>query len=149
MNVVFNLADVFTPESSTLENARVLKGLLDALVVADEAYLAHHRAPRLYASHVVYGRTNEWERIPDVLMRRSGDCKSLAAWRVAELRKDGIRADAVFRWKRRAKSGVPDFHIVVQRDAYKGPDGKITIWEDPSKVLGMTMNENVYMSGGR
>jgi hypothetical protein len=95
MIVTFNLSQVFTPESSTLENAEVLHGLLMALVMADVSYLEHHEAPMLYSSRVVYGRTNEWERIPDVIARGQGDCKSLAAWRIAELRKEGVRADPV------------------------------------------------------
>lgn len=141
MNIHMGLSHLFTPEAPTLSNARVLKALLDALIIADEEYLRTHKAPRLYASRIVYGRTNEWESIPDMLKRGYGDCKSLSAWYIAEKRvKDGETAEPQFRWKRRAGSGIPDFHILVLTK--KG-------FEDPSKVLGMNLNENAYMGGGR
>lgn len=138
MNVHFNLTHAFVPGSSALENAKVLKHLMACLVTIDEIYLEHHQAPKLYASHVVYGRTNEWEPIGAVLERRSGDCKSLAAWRVAELRKEGKRADIVFRWKERPNSMVRDYHLLVVT-----PEG----YEDPSKKLGMGQNEVAPMPG--
>ncbi len=141
MNVNIILSDAFRAESPSISNVRILHALMNALVVADEEYLRNHAAPRLYASHVRYGRTNEWESIPDLLSRGYGDCKSLSAWLVAEKRvRDREQAEIEFRWKRRAKSGVPDWHILVR--TAKGP-------EDPSKVLGMNMNENAYMGGGR
>jgi len=142
MNVTFGLSDVFNVDSPMISNARVLRALLDALIVADEEYLRNHRAPRLYSSRVTYGRTNEWESIPDVLARGSGDCKSLSAWLVAEKRvRDGQPAEAVFRWMRNPKKGgIPDWHILVRSQSG---------WEDPSKVLGMNQNENSYMGGHR
>ena len=142
MNVPFNLAAVFNADTSMVSNARVLRALLEVLIAADEEYLRTHAAPRLYASNVRYGRTNEWESIPDVIARGYGDCKSLSAWLVAERRvRDKKPADVTFRWLRNPKKGgVPDWHILVM-----GDHG----WEDPSKVLGMNMNENAYMSGGR
>jgi hypothetical protein len=135
--VTFPLPHAFTPGSSALENAKVLKAMMQALVATDEAYLEHHAAPKLYASRVVYGRTNEWEAIPAVLARGHADCKSLAAWRVAELRKEGQRADIVFRWRERP-NGVRDYHILIVT-----PKG----YEDPSKVLGMGANEWAHMNG--
>lgn len=138
MIVTMNLPHAFIPESSALENAKVLKTLMQALVAIDEAYLEHHAAPKLYASRVVYGRTQEWEPIPAVLARGYADCKSLAAWRVAELRKEGKRADTVFRWRERA-NGIRDYHILVVT-----PNG----YEDPSKVLGMGGSEWSHMNGG-
>jgi hypothetical protein len=133
-----NLSDVFVPESSTLENAKVLAALMRALTEADVAYLEHHKVPKLYASRVVYARTNEWERIPDVLARGWGDCKSLSAWLVAEYRMQGVWAVPVFRWKRRP-NGVSDYHILVQ--TRKG-------YEDPSKVLGMGGSEWDHFGNG-
>lgn len=144
MNVVFGLRDVFNVDTPMISNARVLRALLDTLIVADEEYLRNHSAPRLYSSHVRYGRTNEWESIPDVMARGTGDCKSLSAWLVAEKRvRDGQAAEADFRWMRNPKKGgIPDWHIVVRTSTGVG-------WEDPSKVLGMNMNENAYMGGSR
>jgi hypothetical protein len=66
------------------------------------------------------------------MKRGYGDCKSLTAWRVAEYRKKGIVAGAVFRWANNSSGGL-DFHILVQTE--KG-------YEDPSKVLGMGRDEN-------
>lgn len=137
MIVTFPLPHVFTPGSSALENAKVLKQLMQNLVALDEIYLQHHAAPQLYASRIVYGRTNEWEAIPAVLARGHADCKSLAAWRVAELRKAGERAEIEFRWRERP-NGVRDYHILVIR-----PSGR----EDPSKVLGMGTDEWSHMNG--
>jgi len=138
MIVTMDLPHVFSTGSTDLENAKALKALMTALIDLDVAYLQHHQAPKLYASHVVYGRTQEWETIPAVLARRYADCKSLAAWRVAELRKEDTRADAVFRWKAR-NNGIKDFHILVVT-----PKG----YEDPSKVLGMGSNEVAPMRNG-
>jgi hypothetical protein len=139
MIVVMNLSGVFDPDSNKLENAAVLDALMTCLIKTNIAYLEHHKAPMLYASRVIYKRTREWERIPDVLARGYGDCKSLAAWRVAEmLVKEGTKAKAVFRFNPRPSSGVPDYHILVQSS--KG-------WEDPSKRLGMNLNENAYFHG--
>lgn len=139
MQIVYNLSGVFTATSSRLENAHVLNALLNCLIQADLAYLRSHAAPNLYDSRVTYGRTLEWERIPDVIMRGHGDCKSLSAWRIAELvhkrkyRLDEVRP--VFRFTPRGGYGVPDFHILIQT-----PDG----WECPSRKLGMNQHENSY-----
>lgn len=138
MQICFNLSGVFTASSSTLENAIVLRALLEALTQANVAYLRNHSAPKLYNSGVVYGRTVEWERIPDVMRRGYGDCKSLSAWLIAEYRMKGQAAKPKFRWKRRDAfgTGIPDFHILVL-----GPNGL----EDPSRKLGMNRDEMSYM----
>ena len=141
MQIVFNLSGVFTASSSTLENAITLRALLEALIQTDLAYLRNHAAPKLYASRVVYGRTSEWERIPDVIRRGYGDCKSLSAWLIAEYRMQGIAAKPKFRWKRRDSfgTGVPDYHILVQTS--KG-------LECPSRRLGMNLDESSYFRTG-
>ena len=138
MIVTFPLPHAFVPGASAVESAKVLKALMQTLITIDEAYLQHHDAPKLYSSRIVYGRTNEWEAIPAVLERGHADCKSLAAWRIAELRKEGKRADMVFRWRERP-NGVRDYHILVVT-----PTG----YEDPSKVLGMGKDEWSHMNGG-
>ncbi len=138
MIIPFNLSSVFGATDSRLENAEVLRALLDCLIATDVSYLAHHQAPRLYGARVRYLRTIEWERIPDVILRGGGDCKSLAAWRIAELRHDGHKAEPEFRFNPRPSSGVPDFHILVMTE-----NGH----EDPSRILGMNKDENSYMEG--
>ena len=92
--------------------------------------------PPLYHSGVRYDRTTVWDTTPALYARRYGDCKTLAAARIAELRRAGYFAEPTFRWVPRNKKdvdGVRDFHILVQTDGG---------WEDPSKVLGMLENEN-------
>ena len=135
MIIPFNMSDVFTATSSRLENAECLRALLDCLIAVDVSYLEHHKAPSLYGARVRYGRTEEWERIPDVIRRGGGDCKSLAAWRIAELRKDGHRADPEFRFMPRPRDSIPNFHILVRT-----ANGA----EDPSAILGMNKSELAY-----
>jgi len=110
-----------------LDDAYVLKTLLDALVAIDLAYIrARHPAP-LYESGVVYGRTIIWEPIPALYFRGYGDCKSLAAARVAEYLNQGKIAKPAFRFRTRPNGGK-DFHVLVLTE--QG-------YEDPSAVLGM------------
>lgn len=135
MQIEFNLPHVFSAGSNPEENAHALMALLDCLTSLDQAYLMHNAAPTLYRSGVVYGRTRIWETIPAVIARGYGDCKSLTAWRVAELRAQGVSCSPVFRWNpRKSNPQVLDFHILVAL-----ADGS---FEDPSKVLGMGQNEN-------
>lgn len=141
MQIVFNLSDVFYPGSNQDEDAYVLRSLLDALISIDMAYLRNHATLPLYRAGVVYGRTQEWERIPDVMLRGYADCKSLTAWRVAELRHKDLKANPVFRWRvRNDGSNVKDFHILVQTT---------TGFEDPSRLLGMGNSEWSHMKGTR
>lgn len=137
MQIVFNLSSVFYPGSNSDEDAYVLRCMLDALIGVNLAYLRYHAAPPLYRAGVVYGRTQEWESIPDVMLRGFGDCKSLSAWRVAELRNKDLKANPVFRWRVRSDgSRIKDFHILVQT---------MTGYEDPSRQLGMGANEWAHM----
>lgn len=138
MQITYSLPHVFFPGSSQVENARVLKILLDMLIGLNESYLKNHAVPNLYRSGVVYGRTQVWEPIPALYARGYGDCKSLTAALIAEYRKNGIVCQPVFRWIRSKdpnKIGSTDYHILVQTN--KG-------FEDPSKVLGMGKNENAH-----
>jgi len=117
----------------------VLKHLLEALTVANVAYLLRHpHTPNLYESGVRYeeeppGR-DEWQDIPDTIARRTGDCEDLASWRVAELRVRGgePRATHVISVAELPNGDgdlVTTYHIRVLRQ-----DGTA---EDPSRVLGM------------
>lgn len=132
MQVVFDMPHVFGRSSPLTANAHALRSMLNCLIELDIIYLLDHAAPTLYQSGVIYGRTRVWDTIPAILKRGYGDCKSLTAWKVAEYRKRGVLAGAVFRGKKNSSGGL-DFHILVQTE-----NG----YEDPSKVLGMGRNEN-------
>lgn len=104
--------------------------LLNALVDLNRHELRLYRLPPLYKSGVRYkrepkipGRREDWKTITQILKDKHGDCEDLTAWRVSELREQGIKA---MPWL--TKHGNT-WHVVVRY-----PDGKI---EDPSKRLGM------------
>lgn len=106
--------------------------LLTALCQINEIWFAEGgQAPPLYASGVRYlgeGVGEEhWRSIPIVLSLGHADCKSLAAWRVAELRRIGERARCRYSSKRTPTGRL--WHIFVVR-----ADGTE---EDPSRILGM------------
>lgn len=130
--IPFGLSHVFQADSNPVENAEVLRLLLESLTAINRAYLRTHVVPALYQSGVVYGRTQIWDSIPDLYARGKGDCKSLTAALIAEYRNQGIKTEPVFRWVRNSQ-GERDYHILVQ--TAKG-------FEDPSKRLGMGQHEN-------
>jgi hypothetical protein len=155
MDIVLNVHQAFYPGASEVDNACALRALLDCMVALNLAYLRYHPVPSLYESGVVYGRTTIWEPtaalylpnkhpsrergkvwwnpVGEVGGKKRGDCKSLTAARIAELRAAGQVANPVFRFSNRADgSGYQDFHILVQT-----PSG----WEDPSRKLGMGKDE--------
>lgn len=88
----------------------------------------------LYRSGVRYRRERprkrgqpepqEWMDALTVYRKRHGDCEDLTAWRVAELRKRGIKARPLIQLR---NNGY--YHALVQL-----PDGSL---DDPSKRLGM------------
>ena len=127
---------VFMPGSSPRANSFALKALLDKLTDANSDYLANMNpaALPLYSSGVYYARTTEWDSIPVLYWRGYGDCKSLTCALVAEYRRMGKQADPVFRYVKN-KKGSYDFHILVR--TARG-------FEDPSKVLGMGLDENAW-----
>ena len=131
MRICFDLGAVFYDGASDEDNALALQALLEALVAIDRVYLRRYgsQVPKLYQSGVRYGRTQVWDSTPDLLTRRYGDCKSLTAMYVAELREQGEPARPVFRFAMNPQTGRKDFHILVQRG-----DGT---FEDPSRKLGM------------
>jgi hypothetical protein len=133
MQIVFDLPHAFGLYANEDENARALRALLDCLTALNEGYLRFHNVMPLYKSGVRYGRTREWDTIPALYQRGYGDCKSLACALVAEYRKQGKIARAVYRWNERVDNGIHDYHILVQT-----ADGQ---YEDPSKILGMGANE--------
>lgn len=132
MQIIFNLRNLFQPDSPSVENAAALKSALECLVAFDIDFLRTHSCPGLYRSGVKYGRTLWWEDIPQVYARTFGDCKSLSAWLIAEYRISGMTANPIFRW-RRNRDGSTDYHILVE---------SMFGVEDPSLILGMGKIEN-------
>lgn len=142
VRICFDLGGVFYPGAPDEDNALALKALLESLIYINRVYLRRMKTlgvkvPSLYQSGVRYTRTTVWDSIPDLLARRYGDCKSLTAMRVAEIREaegDGA-AQPVFRFMPRGAR--KDFHILVQHNGQ---------YEDPSRKLGMT---SYYASMGQ
>ena len=133
MRIPFDVGYVYHPKASDEDNAMVLRVLLEALIACDIIFFRladskRVKVPALYDSGVIYGRTKVWDSTPDLYARKYGDCKSLTATRIAELRHAGQDARPVFRFAPNPQRGGRDFHILVQR-------GKS--FEDPSKTLGM------------
>jgi hypothetical protein len=126
--VAIQLPHVFLPGSSPEENAEVLQTLLEALVTIDRFYLSRRpNLPPLYQAGIRYQRTEDWLPTPALYWQGYGDCKSLTATRIAELRNQKRVAKPVFRFKER-EGGIM-YHVLVQTGA--------GTFEDPSKVCGM------------
>lgn len=135
MQISFNLSSVFSHGSSPVENAEVLRALLECLIAINIAYLEEHpKTIKLYDTRVVYGRTDDWDSLPDLYTRGYGDCKTLTAVRCAELRLAGSYANPTFRFQEFPEGMM--YHILIET----GPD----TYEDPSKVKGMNQDENAY-----
>jgi hypothetical protein len=110
----------------------VLQHFVDGLTLANIGYLQRVAAPMLYESGVYYKPDSDrierqWWDVPATLEHGFGDCKALAAWRAAELRVQGERADTRVVLDSIDKK-VTNFHVYVTR--YRGT-------EDPSEILGM------------
>jgi hypothetical protein len=141
VQIPFELSpSLFNPGSDELENARCLRVLLDTLIDLNSVFLRHHAAVPLYNSGVVYGRTVTWDMLPVLYAKKKGDCKSLTAAYIAIARKSGIQCEPTFRFKRKP-NGTILYHILVQ---LKRPGRFGSVWEDPSKILGMGKDENAW-----
>ena len=133
---------MFNAGSVPVENAESLQALLQCLTALDKLYLrSNPNVPRLYDSGVHYDRTEVWFTTPSLYAMGYGDCKSLACTLAAERELgqggyDPEECQTVFRFLPH-KSGPlhVTYHILNLT-----PHG----WEDPSKVCGMTDNENSY-----
>jgi hypothetical protein len=129
--VVFGIDAAFHPRASIEQNAKALWALLNCLIDLNVICLdACPALPRLYDTRVFYHlmpTMAAWETTPTLFRRGFGDCKSLVAARIAELRKNGHTAMPVFR---NVKDGWGTmFHILILHG-----DGR---WECPSRLLGM------------
>jgi hypothetical protein len=129
--VAFGIDTAFNARASKGSNAIALRALLDCLVDLDLIYLnAFPDTPGLYEAGVFYHlmpTRAPWDTIPTLFKRHYGDCKSLAAARIAELRQHGQMARPVFRYIKNRWGTM--FHILVLHD-----NGQ---WECPSRILGM------------
>lgn len=122
----------FGPGQDPIEVERGLHKALETLAQMDRAYLlAHPGTKPLYQLGLRYIRDPQgrevWRGLESLMRAGGGDCKSLAAARVAELRLLGEPAKFVLR-----KKVVGDwvvYHVQVLR-----ADGAV---EDPSAILGM------------
>jgi hypothetical protein len=134
--VTFDLPGLFDLESDPRLNALALESLLRCLCTLDCLYLRDHPSiPALYLSGVRYDRTYVWDTTPALYARTYGDCKTVTATRVAELRRQGYEAEPVFRWKPGDDKKL-HFHILVWTNC-PVPTNE-NGFEDPSKVIGMT-----------
>jgi hypothetical protein len=133
MLIQYNISHAFYPGADKTLNARTLRVLMRNLIELNLVYL--EEAPRLdivvpplYASGVVYDRTNWWEPIAALYERGFGDCKSLTAAWVAQQRMRGVKCIDVHRWVENDEGGT-DYHILAHMGG--------SVFEDPSKRLGM------------
>jgi hypothetical protein len=141
--ISYHLPTLFIPGSSPVENAEVLKVLEEMLISIDLIHMQHYpKTPDLIDPRlgIVYGRTEEWQSIPSLILQGYGDCKSLTAMRVAQHRFKGRVAKPNFRFRANNRGGT-DYHILVQIGVNK--------FEDPSKECGMTDNEWAHFSNQR
>lgn len=102
---------------------------VEGLALVDGVLLDYYQLPSIYevAPRYRVAKRETWKDIGTVLHDGWGDCKDFTAWRLAELRKQGIQAKAesiVERIGRRLR-----FHTYVRYQ-----DGR---YEDPAKRLGM------------
>lgn len=122
---------------------RCLQLALWFLIHQNELYLQFHpETPLLYDSGVRYAREpfgyESWPNIPVILRRGAGDCEDLAAWRVAELRAQGVPARPA--WKFRDLNGPHGEYRLYHIDVFIPRIG----FEDPSKKLGMGSFQDKY-----
>jgi hypothetical protein len=102
---------------------------VEGLSLVDSVLLDYYPILPLYHIRPEYkiGASEQWKDIGSILRDGWGDCKDFTAWRLAELRKRGLRARAKSTVERQRKRLL--FHTFI---AY--PDGTT---EDPARILGM------------
>ena len=107
----------------------ILKAYISGFALINQVFLRRFQVPRIYVSGIKYKDENPDSDNPlmnclEVIDRRGGDCKSLTAWRLAELWEDGIDA----------RCHVIDYGDGLCHVLIKHPNGFV---EDISKNLGM------------
>jgi len=138
---------LFRDQADRARSQEALLWMLEALCKINEGHLAQKPYPPLHESGVRYQRevgTEEWLDVPSIIEAGWGDCEDLACWRVAELRRKGVRAAPYVRF--REIDGFFHYHALVAlyRPALR-PGGRRTGAEklvrvgldDPSRKLGM------------
>lgn len=117
-------ATLLIPERSEFDRARALELLLTGLVALNVGIMDRYELRSLYKSGVRYHKDRTmWRHALAVLSYGRADCKSLAAYRAAELIHQGKDARVVVK-----RTGPHTLHAQVR------VDGRI---EDPSRRLGM------------
>lgn len=116
------------------EMEAALEGLVRVnQVILDRAFRRGHPLPALYRSGVRYrmapGEKDRWKTAAQLLGDGYGICHSLAAWRAAEIRREGRPARVIVRPSLSGKPGR--FHAMVRHD--RGI-------EDPSARCGMPID---------
>lgn len=129
--VVFSIGGAFHPRASKIANSIALRALLECLI--DLNLICWDVCPNMkkfYETDVFYHLMPSqapWETTPTLYRRGHGDCKSMVAARVAELRRAGKVAMPVFRHVTDGWGTM--FHILILHG-----DGT---WECPSRIRGM------------
>lgn len=112
------------PSRGEFPRALALEFVLTGLVALDVGIMKRYSLPPLYKSGVRYHEDgNRWRHALDVLHKGAADCKSLAAYRAAELLVRGRDARVIVH-----RSGPHTLHARVLTDG---------VIEDPSRRLGM------------
>lgn len=148
--VVFKVK-LFQGQGDLDRSKEALLWMLEALCRINEGHLAQFPYPPLFRSGVHYQRevgTENWLDIPSIIEAGWGDCEDLACWRVAELRKQGVKASPYVKFRR--VGGAYHFHALVgiYRAAEGGdeeadehdivlPESRLVKLHDPSLRLGM------------
>lgn len=125
--------DHLSPEA----RERILVAMVEVLISANLEFLAlYPRTLPLYDSTMQKGvvyvfNFDRWQDIASCLDRMQGDCKDLAAWRIAELRRGGVLATVHVLSRLRQTPAGPAvvYHVQVML-----PTGEV---EDPSVMAGM------------
>lgn len=131
MRSILIFTGIFEKPADLQRSERATRRLLDFLVQMNLDHLKlYPDTPRIYSSGIRYDRDIHWKDIYACLATGGGDCKSVAAWRVAELIHSGEDPKAVCHLKGGPlPGGGSRYHVTVKRG-----NGRI---EDPSKILGM------------
>lgn len=133
--VVFSIDGAFHPRASKIQNSIALRALLDCLIDLNTVcWDACPNMKRFYDTDVFYHLMPSqapWETTPTLYRRGHGDCKSMVAARVAELRRAGKACMPVFRHVTDGWGTM--FHILILHG-----DGT---WECPSRLRGMRTHQ--------